>query len=99
MGQPKVAECRTLAAGNIDTASVSINPSASEAISFGDRGQVRRGKIRVGWIEKIDDYGPIRWRLRFTPAYGPPGLTGEFTRRKDARAGAIRLLTAGGSGA
>ena len=65
-----------------------------DAITFGQRGQIRRGDIRVGWIEKHDDTPPTTWRLRFTPASGSPGIKGEFRRRKDARAEALHLLAA-----
>lgn len=65
----------------------------SEKITFGQQGQIRRGEIRVGWIEKRDDTPPTTWRLRFTPASGAPGVKGEFVRRRDARDEAVRLLT------
>ncbi|GLR79058.1 hypothetical protein HUE56_04490 (plasmid) [Azospirillum oryzae] len=65
---------------------------ADDAITFGQRGQIRRGDILVGWIEKRDDMPPTTWRLRLTPASGSPGIKGEFPRRKDARAEALRLL-------
>lgn len=65
-----------------------------DTITFGQRGQIRRGAIRVGWIEKRDDTPPTTWRLRLTPASGAPGIKGEFPRRKHARSEALRLLTA-----
>ena len=66
----------------------------TEKVTFGRQGQVRRGKIRVGWIERRDDFPPTTWRLRFTPASGAPGIKGEFERLRDAKAEALRLLEA-----
>lgn len=51
----------------------------SEKITFGQQRQIRRGKIRVGWIEDMgSDKGTLRWRVRFTPA---SGISGEFHGR------------------
>lgn len=61
-------------------------------ITFTRNRQVKRNGIRVGWIEDHDDIAPNRWKLRFTPASGMPGVHGCFVLLRDAKAAAVRAL-------
>jgi hypothetical protein len=63
-------------------------------IAFACRGDIKRDGIRVGWIERRDDYGPVTWRVRLTPASGKPGVVGEYGLRREARQAALDALAA-----
>jgi hypothetical protein len=62
-------------------------------ITFTIRREIMRDGIRVGWIDDRDDVSPeIRWRVRFTPASGCPGILGAYSHLNKAKAAATAAL-------
>ena len=61
----------------------------SEKITFGRQGQVRRGDIIAGWIDRLESG---MWLLRFTPASGIPGGLWHYRLLREAKTAAIRAL-------
>jgi hypothetical protein len=61
-----------------------------DRITFNRNGQIKRGKIRVGWIDYYDY--KLAWEVRFTPASGIAGFYGRYARLRDAKEAAREAL-------
>lgn len=64
----------------------------TDRITFARNGQIKRGTIRVGWIDDTDSTNLPRWRLRFTPASGIAGVHGRYALLRDAKQAARDAL-------
>lgn len=62
-----------------------------EDITFKRRGDIKRGKIRVGWIRRLDEK-PGGWSLSFTPASGIAIPVQYFNKLSDAKYVALNHL-------
>lgn len=65
----------------------------TEKITFTIQRDIRLGKVIVGHIDYRALIKGSRWKVKLNAASGKPGIVGNFTRLKDAKAAAITALS------